>query len=138
MGSASSHSWTKRQVLNWFGDRGEILKPGQLKRWHWEDGKVYFMIDGITDPGEVGLAITHAEDGRPVLIYELEDLIPFEKSPFAEDGKGAPMTIFTLSWLSGSKKPDPGDWHTRFPPEGAKTATPVNPLDATRVERDAA
>ena len=90
MGSASSHGWTKRQVLNWFVDRGEILKPGQLKRWHWEDGKLYFMIDGITDPGQVDLAITHAEDGRPVLIYELEDLIPFEKSPFAEDGKGLP------------------------------------------------
>jgi hypothetical protein len=48
------------------------------------------------------------------------------------------MTIFTLSWLSGSKKPDPGDWHTRFPPEGAIAGTPVNPLDATRVERAAA
>ena len=80
--------WTTKQVVNWFGERGVALTARNLKEFHWQDGKLYFVVEGSasladTDEGMVDVAETHTEDGKPILVYELYDSIPLEDSPLA-------------------------------------------------------
>jgi hypothetical protein len=39
-------NWTKKEVLDWFGDRGIHIKASALKKWLWRDNKLYFIIRG--------------------------------------------------------------------------------------------
>jgi hypothetical protein len=83
-------NWAKRQVLNWFGDRGISLKASALKMWLWRDNKLYFIVEGggvriaDTDEGMVDVTHTHRDDGSPILVYELYDSIPLAESPLGE------------------------------------------------------
>jgi hypothetical protein len=82
-------SWTKRQVLNWFGNRGVALSSRDLRAWKWENGTLFFIIKSNgrnqhisdTEDGMVDITATHAEDGSPILFYELYGSKPIELSP---------------------------------------------------------
>jgi len=84
--------WNKTQVINWFGARGKLIKPSHLKKWHWEDRKLFFVIDsggtnlsvGDTEKGKVDYTCTHREDGSPIIIFELYDELPIESTPLAK------------------------------------------------------
>lgn len=82
--------WSKQQILNWFGDRGIPLESRQLKKSCWKEGRLYFVVEGAeffirdTEEGMVDVTATHNDEGKPILVYELDDSIPVEESPFAE------------------------------------------------------
>ena len=84
--------WTKTQVLSWFGDRGKSIKPSHLKKWHWEDRKLFYVIDSggtnmyivDTEKGMADLTYTHRKDGSSIIIFELYDELPIESTPLAK------------------------------------------------------
>ncbi len=78
------------EVLAWFGNRGVMIAPATLKKWHWQSGKLYYVIEGgdefeipNTDPGTVDVTYTHGDDGRVLRIFEPYSNITIEQSPFA-------------------------------------------------------
>jgi len=79
---------SKDSVINWFGDRGIPVKTDQLKHWHWEKGKLWFVFEEVssmyfsdTDKGMADVVMTHDDDGNPILCYELYDTVPIAESP---------------------------------------------------------
>ena len=84
--------WTKTQVLNWFGDRGVPIEPSHLTKWHWEDGKLFYIIDSggtneyewDTKNGMVDYAYTHDEDGSPIIMFERYGELPIESTILAK------------------------------------------------------
>jgi hypothetical protein len=83
-------NWTKDEVLSWFGDRGISLRPKELKKWHWENGKLWFVVAGTdtydisdTDDGYADLTYTHRDDQSSIGMFELYDSRPIGKTPLA-------------------------------------------------------
>jgi hypothetical protein len=81
---------SSEEVVAWFGNRGIEVLPVTLKKWHWQDGKLYYVIQGSdgfgipdTELGTVDVTYTHAEDGRALRSFEPYDCIPIARSPFA-------------------------------------------------------
>ena len=79
---------TKESVINWLGNRGFSVEERHLKLWHWENGKLWFVIKGVpngyainTDKGMVDVASTHDVEGKPILTFEIDDTVPIDESP---------------------------------------------------------
>ncbi len=63
---------SRKDVVAWFGNRGDFVSPRSIKLWSWNAGNLYIIKDD-TDEREVDVYRTCS------ICVELEESIPIEK-----------------------------------------------------------